>query len=181
MTHTSKTGGRTATNDTKQPDSPKSQGNAAPRLSLKSKATMGTTAGNAAKGLKRPRKRIIRREELPASKLSNTKAPPKPKPKPKKAAKPTPPKKAGTSPSDIRLHNLNAHLNNHSEIWREFKPLAIGVEKEVFRYIAERHLSASKRVVQRLLRQHTQDERYQRNLLAGGGRYHLDGIPTSTT
>ncbi len=141
---------------------------------------MGTTAENVAKGLKRPRKRIIRREELPANKLSNTKAPPKPKPKPKKATQPTPPKKAGTSPSDIRLANLNANLNNDSEAWREFKPLAMGVEKEVFRYIAAHHLSASKRVVQRLLRQHTQDERYQRNLKIGGGRYHLDGIPVNS-
>ncbi len=145
-------------------------------LSLKLKANTGTAEENPAQRLTRRRKRIIRREELPASKLSNTKAPPKPKPKPKKAAKPTPSKKPGTSPSAIRLANLNAHLNNASETWREFKPLVIGVEKEVFRYIAAHHLSASKRVVQRLLRQHTQDERYQRNLLAGGGRYHLDGI-----
>ncbi len=144
-------------------------------LSLKLKANTGTVEENPAQRFTRRHKRIIRREELPANKLSNTKAPPKPKPKPKKAAKPTPPKKQGTSPSDIRLANLNAHLNNHSEAWREFKPLVIGVEKEVFRYIAAHHLSASKRVVQRLLRQHTQDERYQRNLLAGGGRYHLDG------
>ncbi|PID34145.1 MAG: hypothetical protein CR976_01840 [Thiotrichales bacterium] len=66
-------------------------------------------------------------------------------------------------------------MSNDSEAWREFRPLVIGVEKEVFRYIAAHHLSASKRVVQRLLRRHTQDERYQRNLKAGGGRYHLDG------
>ncbi len=144
-------------------------------LNLKLKANIGTTEENPAQRLTRRRKRIIRREELPASKLSNTKAPPKPKPKPKKATKPTPPKKPGTSPSAIRLANLNAHLNNHSEAWREFKPLVIGVEKEVFRYIAAHHLSASKRVVQRLLRQHTQDDRYQQNLKAGGERYHLDG------
>ncbi len=145
------------------------------RLSLKRKTAPELTENGTQTRL-RSRKRIIRRAELPANKLSTTKAPPKAKPKPKKAVKPTPSKKAGTSPSDIRLHNLNTHLNNASEAWSEFKPLVIGVEKEVFRYIAAHHLSASKRVVQRLLRQHTQDERYQRNLLAGGGRYHLDGI-----
>lgn len=128
--------------------------------------------------IKRSRKRIIiRREELPAAKLSNTKAPPKPKPK--KQPKPPAPKKPGVSPSDTRLHNLNTHLNNYSEVWREYRPLMIGIEKEVFRHIAEHHLSASKRVVQRLLRQHTQGECYQRNLLSGGGRYHLDGTSVS--
>ncbi len=149
------------------------------RLSLKHKATAPELIENGTQTRPRSRKRIIRRAELPANKLSTTKAPPKAKPKPKKAAKSTPPKKVGASPSDIRLANLNAHLNNHSEAWREFKPLVIGVEKEVFRCIAAHHLSASKRVVQRLLRQHTQDERYQHNLLAGGVRYHLDGTAAS--
>ncbi len=148
-------------------------------LSLKSKADTPIIEEKPAQSRTRPHKRIIRRDQLPADKLATTKVRPKPKLKPKKAARPTPPKKAGVSPSDIRLHNLNAHLNNYSEAWREFKPLVIGVEKEVFRYIAEHHLSASKRVVQRLLRQHTQDERYQRNLLVGGGRYHLDGVTTN--
>ncbi len=138
-----------------------------PSYNTKPKETnKGTAEENPAQRLTRRRKRIIRREELPASKLSNTKAPPKPKPKPKKATKPTLPKKPGASPSAIRLANLNAHLSNDSEAWREFRPLVIGVEKEVFRYIAA-------------LRQHTQDERYQRNLLAGDGRYHLDGTAVS--
>ena len=127
--------------------------------------------------IKRSRKRIIRRDELPSNKLSTTKAPPKPKPK--KPPKPPAPKKPDVSPSDVRLDNLNENLNNYSEAWRDYKPLMIGVEKEVFRYIAANHLSASKRVVQRILRQHVQDERYQRNLIAGGGRRHLDGTKVS--
>ncbi len=150
-------------------------------LSLKLKADTTTLPENSAQTRTRSRKCIIRRDDLPASKLSNTKIPPKPKPKPKKAAKPTLPRKPGTSPSDIRLANLNAHLNNDSEAWREFKPLVIGVEKEVFRYIAAHHLSASKRVVQRLLRQHTQDERYQCNLKTGVARVHLDDTRPDST
>jgi hypothetical protein len=129
--------------------------------------------------IKRSRKRIIRRGDLPAAKLSTTKPPPKPKPKKKPKKKPAPaPKKPAVSPSDIRLDNLNASLNAF-EVWREYRPLVIRVEKEVFRHIAKHSLSASKRVVQRLLRQHVQDERYQRNLLSGGGRYHLDGTAVS--
>lgn len=141
-------------------------------LSLKPKTT-ATTPENTPQTLTRSRKRvIIRRDDLPADKLSTTKPPPKPKPKKKTAS--LAPKKPKTSPSDIRLGNLDASLNTF-EVWREFKPLVIGADKDVFRHIAKHNLSASKRVVQRLLRQHVQDERYQRNLLAGGGRYHLDG------
>lgn len=108
----------------------------------------------------------VRRDDLPAAKLSTTKAPPKPTPK-KKPAKATAPKQPTTSPSAIRLDNLNASLNAF-EVWRAFKPLVIGVEKQVFQHVAKHQLSCSKRVVQRLLRQHTQDERYQRNLKRPG-------------
>ena len=145
-------------------------------LSLKPKTTPAPPE-NPTQTLIRSRKRIIRRDELPADKLSTTKKPPKPKLK--QQPKPPAPKKPDISPSDIRLDNLNAHLNNHSEAWRGYLPLMIGIEKEVFRHIAEHHLSASKRVVQRLLRQHTQDERYQRNLITGGGRCHLNGTKAS--
>ncbi|MEZ5534399.1 MAG: ProQ/FINO family protein [Thiolinea sp.] len=148
------------------------QGNAPRRLSLKPKADTPTPADNATQSRTRSRKRIIRRDDLPAAKLSTTKAPPQPKPK-KKRTSPAP-KKPVISPSDIRLDNLNASLNAFP-VWLNFQPLMIGIEKEIFRHIAKHQLSASKRVVQRLLRQHTADERYQRNLKASGGRYHLDG------
>jgi sRNA-binding protein len=134
-----------------------------------------TSTEKPAQSRTRSRKRIIRRDDLPAAKLSTTKPPPKPKKKPAPAPAP---KKPAVSPSDIRLDNLNASLNAF-EVWREYRPLVIGVEKEVFRHIARHSLSASKRVVQRLLRQHVQDERYQRNLLSGGGRYHMDGTAVS--
>ena len=143
------------------------------RLSLKPKVVAPDLPNSSLEKRTRSRKRIIRRDELPASKLATTKAPPKPKPK-KKPASPAP-KKPTILPSDIRLDNLNTHLNNYSEAWRDYKPLMIGVEKEVFRHIAKHQLSSSKRVVQRLLRQHTQNERYRRNLKAGSGRYHLNG------
>lgn len=125
--------------------------------------------------IKRKPKKVIRRTDLAAAKLSTTKAPTKPKlkSKPKVAA----PKKPGLTPSAIRLRNLDNDLCAAFEVWREFRPLAIGIEKEVFRHINDQQLSSSKRVTQRLLRHHVQDERYQRNLKAGGGRYHLgEGI-----
>ncbi|MEZ5535341.1 MAG: ProQ/FINO family protein [Thiolinea sp.] len=142
------------------------------RLSLKQKADTPTPDDNATQSRTRSRKRIILRDDLPAAKLSTTKAPPKPKPK--KKPKPPAPKKPVISPSDIRLDNLNASLNSF-DIWRNFQPLMIGIEKDIFRHIAKHQLSCSKRVVQRLLRQHTADERYQRNLKTGMARHHLNG------
>jgi sRNA-binding protein len=53
--------------------------------------------------------------------------------------------------------------------------LALGIEKQVFRYIADHHLSASKRVVQRLLYAHTHQRDYLQAVAAGGMRYGLDG------
>ena len=149
----------------------KTQGNAPRRLSLKPKADTPTPADNATQSRARNRKRIIRRDDLPAAKLSSTKPPPKPKPK----KKPRPaPKAPTTPPSDIRAENLNASLSGFP-IWLEFRPLAIGIERIVFQHIAKHSLSASKRVVQKLLHQHTRDRRYLAAVAAGGQRYNLDG------
>ncbi len=144
-------------------------------LSLKPKADIAALAEKHTQSRTRSRKRIIRREELPASKLSNTKKPPAPKSK-KKRPTTTVPKRPLVTPSAKRLDNLNASLNAFP-VWLNFQPLMIGIEKEIFRHIAKHRLSCSKRVVQRLLKQHTADDRYQRNLMSGGRRYHLDGVP----
>ena len=79
------------------------------------------------------------------------------------------PKVPGTPPSDIRLDNLNASLNAF-----EVQLLAIGIEKQVFQHIAEHQWSASKRVVQRLLRGHTRDQRYLQAIQMSGVRFNLD-------
>ena len=104
--------------------------------------------------IKRKPKKVIRRTDLSANKLSTTKAPPKPKPQ--KKPKAPYPQKSGTRPSDIRLDDLNASLCAF-KVWREYKPLALGIEKQLFQHIAKNSLSSSKRVVQRLLREHTKN------------------------
>ncbi len=147
-------------------------------LSLKPRADAAVLAEKNTQSCTRSRKRIIRRDDLPASKLSNTKKPPAPKAK-KKRPTTTVPKRLLVTPSAKRLDNLNASLNAFP-VWLEFRLLAFGVEHEIFRHIAKHRLSCSKRVVQRLLKQHTQDELYQRNLKAGGSRCHLDGIPANS-
>lgn len=144
------------------------------RLSLKVKATAPSSEDVTNRPL-RSRKHIIRREDLPADRLSGTKAPPKPKKKPKAATSKTP----TTSPSDIRLDNLNTSLNAF-EVWRDLQPLALGIEKQLFQHIAKHQLSCSKRVVQRLLREHTRKRSYLQPLVSGAVRFNLDGTESGT-
>lgn len=139
-------------------------------LSLKNKTTQAGTE-SPMQSTRRTKKRIIRRNELPTSKLANTKKPPKPPPK-----KPpgTLSNKPITSPSDIRLDNLNASLNAF-DTWRNFQPLTLGVEKQVFQHVAKHQLSCSKRVVQRLLRVHVKNPKYLQATIGGLVRLNLDG------
>ena len=122
-------------------------------------------------------KRIIKREDLTNVQKPGTikTAPRKPPAKNNKARKPRkPPRPKKTPPSDLRAGNLDASLNGFLA-WLNYQPLAIGVEKQIFQHIAALQLSASKRVVQKLLRQHTQNPRYKQNLASNEPRVNLDG------
>ncbi|TXH67876.1 MAG: Fertility inhibition FinO [Thiothrix sp.] len=128
----------------------------------------------AAKAIVRGNKRIIKREQVQPTALAKPKAkvPPKKPTKPRKPA----PKKPLIAPSDVRMDNLNAALNEFA-VWRERQPLALGIEKQIFQLIAEQQLSASKRVVQKLLYRHTRHRDYLLKISQGKGgqRYNLDG------
>jgi sRNA-binding protein len=135
-------------------------------------AATDTSAG----AVKRSGKRIIKREELPAATLTR---PGKFEPKPKKPAKATrkprqPPKPPKTPPSELRARELSDSLNNFP-VWREHQPLALGIERQIFQHIAELHLSASKRVVNKLLHYKTHNRAYLLNVGRGGSRFNLDG------
>lgn len=135
-------------------------------------ATTATTPDNATRTPTRGGKRIIRRDDL-----SNVQPPGKQKPKPNKPAsrKPRqPPKPKKTPPSDLRAAELDASLNAFP-VWLDYKPLALGIDKQLFRHIADLHLSASKRVVQKLLHRHTHNRRYLQAVGQGGQRFNLDG------
>lgn len=117
-------------------------------------------------------KRIVRREQVQATALAKikAKAPTKNPNKPRKSS----PKKPLVAPSDIRVDNLNAALHAFA-VWRERQPLALGIEKQIFQLIAGQHLSASKRVVQKLLYRQTRQRDYLLKIGQGGQRYNLDG------
>lgn len=123
------------------------------------------------------RKRVIRRADIPAGKLTKTgskppaaKAPGKPK---KPRANPAP-KKPEISPSELRARELYDRLNQF-EVWRTYKPLAIGIEKAIFKICNDEQIAgASKNVVQKVLSRHTRRDVYRTNLAKGGRRYQLD-------
>lgn len=132
------------------------------------------TTDNAPKTVQRTGKRIIKRDALPTANLGKAKplANPKNKRPQKPKAKPKP--KPLHSPSDLRAQELNASLNGFS-VWLQHRPLALGVDRQIFQHIAKHSLSASKRVVQKLLHQHTRNKAYLLQVAKGGTRFNLDG------
>jgi hypothetical protein len=145
-------------------------------LSIKPKIAPTTeqasTLNQETKAVLRGNKRIIKREQVQATALAKPKAkvPAKKPNKPRKTA----PKKPVVAPSGIRMDNLNAALNAFV-VWREQQPLALGIERQIFQLIADQHLSASKRVVQKLLYRHTHQRHYLLKVGQGGSRFNLDG------
>ncbi|EIJ34523.1 ProQ/FINO family protein [Thiothrix nivea] len=139
-------------------------------------ASQAEKEANPPTGIRRTGKRIITREQLPdVQKPGIPKKPPKKPKKPTQGKRPRqPPKPKKTPPSELRARELNDSLNGFA-VWLQRQPLALGIEKQVFRYIADHHLSASKRVVQRLLYAHTHRRDYLQAVAAGGMRYGLDG------
>ncbi|OQX05705.1 MAG: Fertility inhibition FinO [Thiothrix lacustris] len=134
--------------------------------------------------VQRTGKRIIRREDLPAvakaavGKTGWMKTDRNGKPLPPKAKKPPrkpAPKKQVTPPSDLRMQELDARLNGF-RVWVMYQPLSVGIEKEIFKLINDEAFSASKRVVQKVLRMHTNHGLYLQAIQHGGARYTLDGV-----
>ena len=145
-------------------------------LTITRKSTAPANPDTATTTHTRSSKRVITRDQLPAVQKPGT--PKKPATKPAKTTnrrKPRqPPKPKKTPPSELRARELSDSLNAF-EVWRTRKPLALGVEKQLFRHIADLQLSASKRVVQKLLHHHTHNRAYLLNVGSGGVRFNLDG------
>ncbi len=146
---------------------------------IRKPTTASTATGNTdTPVVQRTGKRIIRREELSGVQRTTKPAVPAPKPQPKPKQKKKPPrkpKKPVVKPSDLKAKELNDRLNGFL-VWLHYKPLSLGIEKAIFRLVGEESFSgASKKVVQKVLYQHTNHGRYLQNLLVEQHRYHLDG------
>ena len=70
---------------------------------------------------------------------------------------------------------MNDRLNAFT-VWLHYQPLAIGVDKDIYRLVNDEHFAgASKNVVQKVLKMHTNHGRYFQAIVNGGTRYKLDG------
>ncbi len=118
-------------------------------------------------------KRIIRREDLKPAPAKPTPNKGKPTNKKKPARKPT--KKPTIAPSDLKAKELNDRLNAFP-VWLNFQPLAIGIDKDLFKLVNDEQFpGGSKKVVQKVLKMHTRHGRYLSALIQGGERYQLNG------
>ncbi|WP_298607953.1 ProQ/FINO family protein [uncultured Thiothrix sp.] len=122
---------------------------------------------------------IIRREEAkPSRPNSNNKGkgqagknkPPFNKNKEAKLNKPEEP-----SPSEIQAKAMDRFLADRFEVWLTYKPLALGVEMDLYNLMDQNQPPASKRVVQRLLRMHCNHGKYLQAVLDNQQRYNLAG------
>jgi hypothetical protein len=146
-------------------------------LTITRKPATGTAGASTTGTVQRSGKRIIRREELP-----NVQRPGQGKPKPtgkattkKKPPRKPAPKKPVISPSELKARELNDRLNAFP-VWLNFQPLAIGIDKDVFRLVNDEQFpGASKGVVRRTLAMHANHGRYLQAMVQGGARFHLDG------
>ena len=140
-------------------------------LTLK-RTTTATGTGSKSGTVSRSGKRIIKRDDLPRAKPAKApaKKPDNRKKKPARVSKP----KMAVSPSDLKARELNDRLNAFP-VWLNYQPLAIGIDKDIFRLVNDECFpGASKKVVQKLLRMHTGHSRYLQALVEGGERYRLD-------
>ncbi|MEZ5477195.1 MAG: ProQ/FINO family protein [Thiolinea sp.] len=66
-------------------------------------------------------------------------------------------------------------------VWRDFQPLALGIDKDIFRLINDEQFpGGSKKMLQKLLRMHTGHPKYLQALVQGGERYRLAGAVDGT-
>ncbi|WP_412478632.1 ProQ/FINO family protein [Azonexus sp. IMCC34839] len=72
-------------------------------------------------------------------------------------------------PTDVRA--LLKDLQTRFDVFRNFSPLAIGIDKQVFAQLPE----VSKKSLRLALRSHTISTRYLKEMEKGSVRYNLDG------
>lgn len=121
---------------------------------------------------KATRKIVVQNIDKPRTKLNKAKF--NKGKKPAKPKKPTQPVIKKTPPSTIKAKALDEWLQQRFVTWRTYQPLVIGVHKRVLQLVGREQLPYSKRVVQKVLAQHTRHETYQANLAQKMQRVPLD-------
>jgi len=76
-------------------------------------------------------------------------------------------------PSEVKAKQLDLLLHERYPAWHDYEPLQLGIEKQLFQLISAEYLPYSKRVVQRVLKRHTQCRQYLNSLLHSSRRVSL--------
>ncbi|MEB4590240.1 ProQ/FINO family protein [Candidatus Thiothrix sp. Deng01] len=147
-----------------------------PKKTLTFTRKPASTGASPSATVTRTGKRIIRRDDLPnVQRPGKGGKPPAAKAKPKKPPRKPQPKKQVTPPSELKMRELNDRLNGF-RVWLTYQPLALGIEKQIFKLVNDECFpGASKKVVQKVLRKHTNHGLYLQAIQRGGARYTLDG------
>ena len=77
------------------------------------------------------------------------------------------------SEKSVDTRALQKDLQERFEVFRNFSPLAIGIDKQVFAQVPE----VSKKALRIVLRNHTLSTRYLKEMEKGSVRLNLDGTP----
>lgn len=126
---------------------------------------------------------IIRQEEVKSNKpsfnnqgkLGSTKNKTSNKTSQPKDTRPKANKPAEPSPSETQAKAMDRFLAERFEVWLSYKPLALGVEADLYQLMDQNQPPASKRVVQRLLRMHCNHGKYLQAVIDSQQRYNLMG------
>lgn len=122
---------------------------------------------------------IIRREEAKPSRPNPNPKGKGPSGKPKQPFNKTKESRSNKpeepSPSEIQAKAMDRFLADRFEVWLTYKPLALGVETDLYHLMDQNQPPASKRVVQRLLRMHCNHGKYLQGVLDHQQRYNLAG------
>ncbi|HPY39885.1 MAG TPA: ProQ/FINO family protein [Thiolinea sp.] len=122
---------------------------------------------------------IIRREETKSNKPTHNSKGKSPTSKNKNSANKQKDAKSNQAtepaPSELQAKAMDRFLAERFEVWQTYKPLALGVEADLYQLMDQNQPPASKRVVQRLLRMHCNHGKYLQAVVDGQQRYTLAG------
>ncbi|MEN9432431.1 MAG: ProQ/FINO family [Pseudomonadota bacterium] len=138
-------------------------------LSLKPKQPTVDAEGT----IKRPTKRrVVRREDIPAEKLANA------RPAVKRGGFPMKKPIKKLTPAEQQAVDLTTQLAEVFPMWAQHKPLALGIEAALQEYFDRAQIPVSKRVLHRVLWHHTHQKEYLQQVLIETQRYELNGKGT---
>lgn len=128
---------------------------------------------------RKPKKRVLLREDLEAAKQSGTV---QIKNKPKKKPKKRPPKVIKPAPSIDKAKELDDLLKRKCRTWRDYKPITRdkSFQREIYKLALAEGVYFSKVLVAGLVKKHCNDKRYIARVVQGGKRLDFFGKEAET-